>query len=70
MPPLPVAMATVVGALASMFSRRAFEHAKRLIVGAILAPGKRTSTSVGRVLGSSADEPFQNDHRVLNRARW
>jgi hypothetical protein len=70
MPTLPFAIATVVGAFASMFSRRAFEHAKLLIVGAILTPGKRTITSVLRVMGRSDDEHFQNYHRVLNRARW
>ena len=46
MPTLPLAIATVIGAFAPVFSRRVFEHAKLLIVGAILAPGKRTITSV------------------------
>jgi hypothetical protein len=67
---LPLAIATVIGAFAPGFSRRVFEHAKLLIVGAILAPGKRTITSVLHVMGSSADGHFQNYHRVLNCARW
>jgi DDE superfamily endonuclease len=70
MPTLPLAIATVIGAFAPVFSRRVFEHAKLLIVGAILAPGKRTITSVLRVMGRSGDAHFQNYHRVLNRARW
>jgi hypothetical protein len=41
MPTLPVAIATVIGAFAPLFSRRVFEYAKLLVVGAILAPGKR-----------------------------
>jgi len=67
---LPLAMATVIGAFAPLLSRRVFEPAKLLIVGAILAPGKRTITSVLRVMGRSHDQHFQNDHRVLNRAQW
>jgi hypothetical protein len=42
MPTLPVAIATVIVAFAPLFSRRVFEHAKLLVVGEILAPGKRT----------------------------
>lgn len=70
MPTLPLAMATVIGAFAPLFSRRVFEHVKLLIVGAILAPGQRTITSVLRVMGRSDDKHFQNYHRVLNRAQW
>jgi DDE superfamily endonuclease len=64
------AMTTVTGAFASVFSKRTFEHVKLLLVGAILAPGKRTVTAVLRVMGKSHDGHFQNYHRVLNRARW
>ncbi len=38
---LPHALAVGIGAFATMFSQRVFEHAK-LIGGAVLAPGKRT----------------------------
>ena len=41
-----------------------------LLVGAILAPGKRTVTSALRVMGLSQERQFQNFHRVLNRATW
>ncbi len=41
-----------------------------LVIGAILAPGKRTVTAALRVMGLSQEDHFQNDHRVLNRARW
>jgi hypothetical protein len=44
--------------------------AKILLVGAILAPGKRTITAALRVMGLSNDGQFQNYHRVLNRAVW
>jgi hypothetical protein len=45
-----------------------FEHAPRWLVGAMLAPGRRTVAAVWRLMGKSPDGPFQNDHRVLNRA--
>jgi hypothetical protein len=41
-----------------------------LIVGAILAPGKRTVTAALRVMGLKDDRQYQNYHRVLNRAKW
>jgi hypothetical protein len=65
-----VAIATVSGAFAPVFSRRVFAHGNRLMVGAGLAPGKRTITSVLPVMGRSDDAPFQHDPRGLNRARW
>lgn len=67
---LPGPIAMVIGAFAPVFSKRVFEHMKLLVVGAILAPGKRTVTSVLRVMGRSHDQSFQNYHRVLNRAQW
>lgn len=41
-----------------------------LLVGAILAPGKRTVTAALRIMGLSEEKHFQNYHRVLNRATW
>lgn len=67
---LPRAIADVILPFAHGFSERVFAHARTLLVGAILAPGKRTVTAVLRVLGKSADAHFQNYHRVLNRAAW
>jgi hypothetical protein len=67
---LPRAIAETIVPFAELFSERVFEHVKALVTGAILAPGKRTVTSVLRVLGKSFDAHFQNYHRVLNRDRW
>jgi len=53
-----------------LFSKRVFVLAKLLLVGAILAPGRRTVTAVSRVRGKSANAHFQNYYRVLNRAQW
>lgn len=57
-------------AFSPLFSPSVFRHAQLLLIGAILAPGKRTVTSVLRVLGQHADPRFANFHRVLNRDRW
>jgi hypothetical protein len=67
---LPFTITVVIGAFTPLFSKRVFTLAKLLLVGAILAPGKRTVTAVLHVMGKSADAHFQNYHRVLNRAQW
>ena len=61
---------TLVSAFAPLFSKRVWQHVQVLLVGAMLAPGKRTVTAVLRVVGLSADRHFQNYHRVLSRAVW
>ena len=40
------------------------------LVGAILAPSKRTVTSLLRVTGLARERRFANCHRVLSRAAW
>src|SRR6185436_386798 len=67
---LPAASITVLRHFELVFSERVWEWAKVLLIGAILAPGKRTVTAALRVLGLSQDTQFQNYHRVLNRAKW
>jgi hypothetical protein len=54
----------------SAFSERVWEWAKVLVIGAILTPGERTVTAILRVMGLQQEQPFQNSHRVLNRAKW
>lgn len=67
---LPDAYSTLIWRFARVFSARVWRHAQVLLVGAILAPGKRTVTSALRVMGLSDEEHFQNYHRVLSRAVW
>ena len=49
-------------------SVRAAVFSTELLTGAILAPGKRTVTSLLRIMGLAHERRFVNDHRVLNRA--
>ena len=67
---LPAELLPLIVEFAPLFSKRVWEQAKVLLVGAILAPGKRTVTSCLRVMGLSEDKRFDKYHRVLNRARW
>ncbi len=67
---LPPEIMLVLRPFAQAFSERIWDWAQVLIVGAILAPGKRTVTAVLRVMGLRDEPQFQNYHRVLNRATW
>jgi DDE superfamily endonuclease len=67
---LPVTLTRWIVRFAPLRSKRVWEHAQVLIVGALLAPGKRTVTAVLRVLGLEHEPQFQKYPRVLNRARW
>ena len=70
MPDLPARFAAIILAFAPLFRHRTWHHAEILLVGAILAPGKRTVTSLLRITGLSRERHFVNYHRVLSRARW
>ena len=61
---------SLIAVFAPLFSDRVWFHAQLLLVGAILAPGKRTVTAILRVMGRSEEKDFTNFHRVLNRAKW
>src|SRR5687767_973418 len=68
---LPARFADIILAFALVFrQRRSWRHAELLLIGAILAPGKRTVTSLLRIVGLSRERRFTNYHRVLNRAAW
>ena len=70
MPTLPPEFASIILAFAPLFFHRVWPCAQVLLMGAILAPGKRTVTSALLVMGLNTERHFQNYHRVLNRAAW
>jgi hypothetical protein len=70
MPTLQAEYITILGAFARLFSKRIWEHARILLIGAILSPAERTVTTALRVMGLSGEKHFENYHRVLNRAIW
>lgn len=67
---LPPRFAAVILSFAPLFFHRSWQHAEVLLIGAILAPGKRTVTSLLRISGLAQERRFVNYHRVLNRAVW
>ena len=66
----PEGIMLVLHHFAPVFSERVWDWVQVLVIGAILAPGKRTVTSMLRATGLQDDKQFQNYHRVLNRASW
>jgi hypothetical protein len=68
---LPSRFVAVILAFAPVFlQQRTWHHAELLLIGAILAPGKRTVTSLLRITGLGRERRFANYHRVLNRVAW
>jgi hypothetical protein len=67
---VPAELAFILLAFRPLFSQRVWSCAHVLLIGVILAPGKRTVTSALRVMGLSEERHFQNYHRALNRAVW
>jgi hypothetical protein len=55
---------------APRFPQPTLEHATLLVVGAILAPGRRTVAAALRIMGLADEPQFQRYHRVLNPAVW
>jgi hypothetical protein len=67
---LPAELLNLIVVFQPLFTKPVWEHAKVLLLGALLARGKRTVTACLRVVGLSEEKDFQNYHRVLNRACW
>ena len=70
MPTLPKSHDSLIQAFAPHFSNCVWQHAQVLLLGAILAPGRRTVTAVLRIMGLSGERQFQSYHRVLSREVW
>ncbi len=51
MPHLPARFAGIILAFAPLFVHRTWRHARVLLIGAILTPGRRTVASVLRIMG-------------------
>ena len=59
-PSLPAEMIVLRAPCAQLFSARGWLHAQVLVLGATLAPGKRTVTSCLRVRGVAWERHFTN----------
>jgi DDE superfamily endonuclease len=67
---LPAELLNLIVVFQPLFTKPVWEHAKVLLLGALLARGTRTVTACLRAVGLGEEKHFQNYHRVLNRARW
>jgi hypothetical protein len=70
MPTLPPSMLLLLAPFAPLFSRRVWQHALVLLVGTLLAPGRRTVAAALRATGLEHGKRFERYHRVLSRDRW
>ena len=61
---------TVLAPFQSLFSAPTWRKVQRLIVGTLLARGRRTVTAALRHAGQGNTSSFSLYHHVLNRARW
>lgn len=67
---LPREIVDLMTPFAPVFTKPTWSKARMLWLGAVLATGKRTVTSVLRVLGRVDRGDFAKFHHVLNRASW
>jgi len=70
MPTFPSEFQCVILPYLHLFSRRVFAHVQLLVLGALLAPGKRTVTAALRIVGLGQQPGWHKYHRVLSRAKW
>src|SRR5256714_11514492 len=68
--PLSETILTVMREFQSAFSQPTWSKVQYLIVGTILARGRRTVTAALRQVGLNEETHFSLYHHVLNRARW
>lgn len=66
----PAELLNLIVVFQPLFTKPTWEHANMLLLGALLARGKRTVTACLRVVGLGEEQQFQKYHRVLNRANW
>ena len=68
--PVPQILRDWLLPLRSCFTAPTWEHVLVLVMGAVLAPGKRTVSACLRMTGRAEAGNFSSFHQVLNRARW
>src|SRR3712207_6087448 len=67
---LPATMIQIFSPFAPLFSKRVWQNAQVLLMGAILAPGRRTVSSALRAMGLDQHKRFHRYHRVLSHTSW
>src|SRR2546421_12628476 len=67
---LPHPIITVLAYFQPLFTAPTWKKVVTLLVGTVLARGRRTVTAALRQMGQQMDPHFSGFHQVLNRARW
>jgi hypothetical protein len=67
---LPAEIIPLLESFRPVFTAPTYQKAMRLVVGTILARGRRTVTAALRVLGLAQEGDWSKYHHVLNRAKW
>ena len=67
---LPAEIIPVLAHFAPVFTAPTYQKALVLVVGTILAKGRRTVTSALRAVGHTQTADWAKYHHVLNRAQW
>ena len=70
MPSLPDAIVLLLAPFASLFDTRTWRKVQILLMGVVLAPGRRTVTSALYALGLQEGGDWARYHHVLSRASW
>ncbi|WP_144431712.1 transposase, partial [Jannaschia seosinensis] len=68
--PVPQILRDWLQELRMCFTAPSWEHVLVLVMGAVLAPGKRTVSACLRMTGRAEAQNFSSCHQLLNRARW
>ena len=68
--PVPEILRTWMRAFRLQFTAPSWEHVLVVIMGCVLAPGKRTISACLRMTGRAKTPHFSSYHQILNRARW
>src|SRR5436853_2858444 len=66
----PSPIITVLAHFEPLFTAPTWKKVVTLLVGTLLARGRRTVTAALRQMGLQMDSHFSRFHQVLNRARW
>lgn len=67
---LPAEIILVLEHFAPAFTQPTYQKAIVLVIGTILAKGRRTVTSALRAVGKEQEAGWSKYHQVLNRAQW
>jgi hypothetical protein len=68
--PVPQLLRDWLQELRMCFTAPSWEYVLVLVLGAVLAPGKRTVSACLRITGRAGAKNFSSYHQLLNRARW